>query len=960
MPVVHLTEKFNVKRASDILAAYSIDSEVIDNDTKRLLSAYVNSAVNGCVSVEYKVKHDIGRYYTTTSRIKPTNFTYMNMWGVMRSSLASDYYWDVDMVNSNPTIALQTFKKLGIACPLLEEYVCDRENILLDIAESTGVTRTKAKNLFIRLGFGGSVKSWATDHNIQVKQIPSFPKAFEKEIQRNIVALLNSDHANVRVAYDIVQRNAIEKKKTPKQTRASHYAYVMQEIERNCLDSMYKTVVKKSRIVGAMIHDGLMVLKEHGESTCDPALIDAIEAGIFEDTGYKLNIVVKPWQTVHIQPSVDVEKSEYLKAVIKRKMVDRDPDLDGFRITGDDDDCITFETKRIKGTITKPAENRWGRILTVQTEGGYEEVGLIYEDVPINRTLFDVCSSLPTNAKKFLFNQRDSSEATLTSATPNVDAQIVLHSPMSTDKYFSVRLPGVKDKSITLPCKVNKLTQVIEEHLQQFDAQNKIGAFMHIENVNVSLNYWVQPTDDNKPSDFAQLRAKLLTYAAERKLRKKDGFVYGPIKECPCAYVNMMTYGEYINLVLKGDSIYTSNPKRFRECIEYMRDYRDDEMPILVSDKSILSFSNGILDIVTMSFVPYDHISDELLKKTARNHIQQDYTGDSATPLLDIVLDAQFDVDVADLLMALLGRMMYEVNSLDRWQVMPYLSGVGGTGKSLIIDVLQSFFAPEAVGNLASKREDVFGLANLLDKEIIVGRDMPEKLSGALPQEVMQSMTSGEGMEIARKNATSINMAWKTPILLGSNHPLDYVNTGNNIGRRIVVFKFDNVVKNPREFLFKEIVETELPNVICRALQCYMQLRDTVAAAGSFWSIVPKRILEWQDKLAASTNKLYEYLKMDNDDRGIIITYEEGTVTWLSDFETQFKKKMEAKFVNDPAVFYKFGFRVSDGRENVCSACKQIAKLRGGACCDFYASSKKRMTKDVIWGMKMVEVDFME
>lgn len=48
-------------------------------------------------------------------------------------------------------------------------------------------------------------------------------------------------------------------------------------------------------------------------------------------------------------------------------------------------------------------------------------------------------------------------------------------------------------------------------------------------------------------------------------------------------------------------------------------------------------------------------------------------------------------------------------------------------------------------------------MANLMDKEVIFGhRDMPAKMSASLPQETMQAMTSGEGMEIPRKWASNV------------------------------------------------------------------------------------------------------------------------------------------------------------------------------------------------------------
>lgn len=92
-----------------------------------------------------------------------------------------------------------------------------------------------------------------------------------------------------------------------------------------------------------------------------------------------------------------------------------------------------------------------------------------------------------------------------------------------------------------------------------------------------------------------------------------------------------------------------------------------------------------------------------------------------------------------------------------------------------------------------------------------MSRDMPAHLPGSLPHEVMQSMTAGEEMEIARKNLTSLNIKWSTPVVMASNHMPDYVNTGNNVGRRLVTFRLDKVITNPDEQLKGRM----LSNIYC-------------------------------------------------------------------------------------------------------------------------------------------------
>jgi hypothetical protein len=459
-----------------------------------------------------------------------------------------------------------------------------------------------------------------------------------------------------------------------------------------------------------------------------------------------------------------------------------------------------------------------------------------------------------------------------------------------------------------------------------------------------------------KQSEFASIRVKLLDRAQEQGLRKLEGFVYERVPGCQCAYRQKCTYGDFINGVLKGDEAYLGNPKRYDEAIKFMENYRVDEMPELIIDKDLISFSNGILQLSTGTFTEYDGmVTDKSDSRVARSHIDKVFDGSKDTPLLDKVLDCQFDKDVAKVLCAMLGRLLFAVNKLDGWQVMPYLVGVGGTGKSLVLAVAEHMFAPGTVAYLAPKREDVFGMANACEKDLVVGRDMPAKLSGSLPQELMQAMTSGDGMEIPRKGTTSLNVTWKAPVIMASNHMPDYVNSGNNVGRRLVTMRFDSVVTDPEEGLLERILDSEMPQIIARCLGEYKDMRALVKATkGGFWKAVPPKLLEWQGLLASATNKLHSFMSMEDDERGCKIERVEGHVTWLLDFRRKFEEVGGfGSYVSDTATFHAFGFRVSDRLENVCKACKQPPA--GGRCCASY-NKDDRTRKNLIYNMRVVEV----
>lgn len=368
------------------------------------------------------------------------------------------------------------------------------------------------------------------------------------------------------------------------------------------------------------------------------------------------------------------------------------------------------------------------------------------------------------------------------------------------------------------------------------------------DNNNLVINLKLKPKQGT--SVFSVIRGKLLCNAEEAGLRKRAGIVYRPVEGCPCAFVKLCDYKHFIADVLASDPLYAGKVKILDEAFKYLTNYTGEKrMPELESDRDLISFSNGLLQLSNTSFIPHTdlHQDCELVTHVARHHIHQAYTSSPLTPLLDIILDAQMDRDTADVLCALIGRSLFRVNQLDGWQVMVFMVGTAGTGKNSVLNIITSLFAPGAVG-LVPKREDVFALSSLADKEVVLGHDMPTKTSVLLPQGCMQTMTSGEGMEVPRRGHRALQVTWASALILAGNHQHDYVDTGNNVGRRMVNIRFDRDVKQEdvQPDLLQDILASELPNIMCRCLQAYSALRKRASEMGGFWKAVPPIMLEWK------------------------------------------------------------------------------------------------------------------
>jgi hypothetical protein len=155
--------------------------------------------------------------------------------------------------------------------------------------------------------------------------------------------------------------------------------------------------------------------------------------------------------------------------------------------------------------------------------------------------------------------------------------------------------------------------------------------------------------------------------------------------------------------------------------------------------------------------------------------------------------------------------------------------------------------------------------------------------------------------------------------------------------------------------LVEDIVSSELAAVICRCLRAYHRLRERAQAAGGFWNAAPPRLREWQGVLAAATNKLQEFLLMDERERGARIERAEGSTTHVVVLKEYFLKAMKTPLKSvDHAVLRGLGYSLTE-KVKVCRSCLQVAKSRGGKCCDLYANNN-RMDRDIVMDMRLTPV----
>ena len=160
-------ERWNMEVVDDLLSRLQPDH--YDLPTLQIIKDTADE--NGYVTVPYTRERSEGRVYSKHG--------YQNLSGKNRNLCAKGFYHDYDLVNAFPNIMHQVFKKNGIGCKELTEYVTNRDAIFAKImADQPALSRNEIKTCFlISLFFGNYKRSIG---GISVPEITNFKDGIVK------------------------------------------------------------------------------------------------------------------------------------------------------------------------------------------------------------------------------------------------------------------------------------------------------------------------------------------------------------------------------------------------------------------------------------------------------------------------------------------------------------------------------------------------------------------------------------------------------------------------------------------------------------------------------------------------------------------------------------------------------------------------------------------------------------
>lgn len=382
------------------------------------------------------------------------------------------------------------------------------------------------------------------------------------------------------------------------------------------------------------------------------------------------------------------------------------------------------------------------------------------------------------------------------------------------------------------------------------------------------------PIEEDELNGFQKLLVFLLNIAHMKQYRKYNG-------DC---YVSRYTDGHYTyaweRVCSLKEFVYqsackerypeiwkhlTNNRSNASAAAEYLVHCQDYQLPDLVKDRHVFSFRNGVYLAKQDMFWKHGSTSKLPMGIVACKYFDLEFDTEEyddwysiPTPNLQSIMEYQeWPAEVCRWMYIFIGRMIYEISELDSWQVIPFLKGAAGSGKStIVLKVCANLFDKPDVGVLSNNIERKFGLSAFCDKYLFVAPEIKSDLQ--MEQAEFQSMVSGEDIQINIKNQKAQSIEWRVPGVLAGNEVPSWVDNSGSISRRTILFAFEKMVQNGDMELGQKI-EAEMANIIRK---CNMGYLDAVRkyAKNNIWNHLPPYFKKTRADMEADTNALEHFL----------------------------------------------------------------------------------------------------
>lgn len=438
--------------------------------------------------------------------------------------------------------------------------------------------------------------------------------------------------------------------------------------------------------------------------------------------------------------------------------------------------------------------------------------------------------------------------------------------------------------------------------------------------------------DQTKSTPLQKLLLHLLDTAMEKRYRKLNGWVYEPIVHNgheTHAWRQVCEIKQFVYASTKKEVYWeqwtnmTASGQNAKLATEHLAASDDHQFPFLRKDRGVFAFRNGVYLAGEDRFHRFEGapepLSDTVVAAKFFDADFDTFAGledwrDIPTPNLQRVMDHQeWGPQVQDWCCIMLGRLLYNINDKDGWQVVPFMHGQAAAGKStLVLKVAKLFYEHADVGVVSNNMEKQFGLSAFWDKFLVCGPELGQ--GWRMEQCEFQSMVSGESVSVAAKFQKAFTTEWTVPVIMAGNEVPSFSDNAGSIQRRLLVFSFQKAVLNG-DMRLGDKLGVELPAILVKCNRAYLDA-STRWGGRNIWTVLPTYFHDTRAEIAQAVNSIEAFL-VSNDvviDAESFVRYKDFRDAWKSFAQVNgyvvSHKTITVSLFNTP--FQKHGLRITN------------------------------------------------
>lgn len=230
----------------------------------------------------------------------------------------------------------------------------------------------------------------------------------------------------------------------------------------------------------------------------------------------------------------------------------------------------------------------------------------------------------------------------------------------------------------------------------------------------------------------------------------------------------------------------------------------------------LLAVRNGEIDLYSMVLGP-SNPAHHLVR-----YLDVSWNGPQPCPIFTLFLDqiAGGDVTLKQRILEAVGYLLVSDYGAKRFVV---FQGPGDTGKSLLGNLISSFFPPEACASLSDFQfGERFALSFIARAQLCLSMDLAEGVIDSKAVAVLKQITGGDLLSIEGKGRDAYSDRIRCKILFGTNHPVQLKSRDHAFARRLLLVPFRYPVPPERQDrnLLKKL-KSERPGILYQALCAY-------------------------------------------------------------------------------------------------------------------------------------------